>query len=1119
MRAKFQISYTALIVLAVSLLSGCGKMSGEEKTGDAETTSPVFRKVESSKSGVTFSNVVEEKFENYFDFFAYIYNGGGVAVGDINNDGLPDLYFTGNEIPNKLYLNEGGLKFKDITASAGVAGGQGWDNGVTMVDINHDGLLDIYVCRGGWQDTDEQRRNLLYVNQGDLTFKESAAEYGLAEEGYSMHASFFDMDNDNDLDVYITNRPDSFYLPLTEMSKRRFENREKNRDKLYVNENGKFREVGLQSGIVGNYGYALGLVTSDLNNDGFVDIFVANDYAGGDYMYINQGDGTFKEQVKTSTNHISLFSMGADVSDINNDGLEDIMVMEMRPEDYVRSKVSMPSMDVEGFHAIVDEGMHKQYMHNMLHLNQGNLFFSEIAQLAGIAQTDWSWAVLASDFTNNGYRDLLVTNGFRRDVFDGDTKQRLATYLRDNRDKYATPQEIFGKGFKEFIEVYKPVKVRNYLFRNNGNLKFDDVSGDWGFEEISFSHGAAVGDLDGDGDLDIVVNNLEDEAFIYENIAPFENNYLKIELQGPPKNTFGLGAKITLYNGNEIQYFENKTVRGYLSSNDPIAHFGVGKKTQIDSIRVRWNDGKENLLTNIRANQLLAVDYSSAETPNTTIPVTEKPFDEATEQIFAEPFTHRENVFNEFKEQVLLPHMFSRSGPFMAVGDVNQDNAEDLFVGGAAGQAGRLYIQKNGKLIRKTVPDLEKDMWYEDMGSLFFDANQDGYPDLYVVSGGSEYPEGHARYQDRLYLNDGAGNFTRTALPKIGSSGSCVVAHDINGDGKLDLFVGGMVVAGSYPKAPRSYLLINDGGGKFVDRTREIAPNLAEVGMVNSAIWADITGDNIAELVVVGEWMPIKVFENKNGKLNDISANLGLADTQGWWNTVIAEDLNGDGKPDLLLGNQGENYKFRPTHEKPLQVFAKDFDRNGTNDIFLAKMNKDDLVPVRGKECTSMQMPVISEKFPSYQSFAEADLKDILGKDMDNALHLTAYNFSSIILINDNGKFTEKKLPVEAQFSAINSFIVEDFNGDGRKDILIAGNKFDSEVETTPADASQGLLLENLGNFEFKSTPAIESGFFVPYNVKDARLIKLRDGWGVLVSSNDDLLRIFTHSKREAPVL
>jgi len=527
---------------------------------------------------------------------------------------------------------------------------------------------------------------------------------------------------------------------------------------------------------------------------------------------------------------------------------------------------------------------------------------------------------------------------------------------------------------------------------------------------------------------------------------------------------------------------------------------------------VRWNDGKESVLADVAANQVVVIDYTQSTRRKDTTPVQEFLFREATNQVFSEPVFHKENEFNEYKEQVLLPHMFSRSGPFMSVADVNNDNQEDVFVGGAAGSAGQLFLQKNGKLVRKVVKDFEQDKSYEDIGALFFDANQDSHPDLYVVSGGSEFREGHELYQDRLYINDGSGNFARTALPKIGSSGSCVVANDINGDGKLDLFVGGMVTMGAYPKAPRSYLLINE-GGKFSDKTNELAPTLAEVGMVKSAIWTDLTGDGVAELVVVGEWMAVKVFENEGGKLNDISDALGLAETHGWWNSVAAEDLNGDGRIDLVLGNQGDNYKFKPSEEKPLQVFAKDFDGNNTNDIFLAKMNKDTLVPVRGRECTSVQMPMISQKFPSFRAFAGADLNQILGPDMANAMHLKATIFSSIILINEGNGFKKMKLPVDAQFSAINSIIIEDFNEDGHKDILIAGNKFDSEVETTPADASQGLLLLGLGNFEFRSVRAMESGFFVPYNVKDTKRIKLGKEWATLVSSNNDLLRVFKQTK------
>ena len=513
-----------LYLLLVTFTWGCHeKKEVVQQLDNTVVADPVFKRVSSTRSGVDFKNVVEENIENFFDVFAYVYNGGGVGLGDINNDGLVDIYFTGNEVQNKLYLNEGNLKFKDITKSAGVEGNGKWNNGVTLVDINQDDLLDIYVCKGGWKETDEQRKNLLYINQGDLTFKEQAHEFGLDESGYSIHASFFDLENDNDLDVYITNRPDSFDLPLTEMVRQKKLSPAQSRDKLYLNENGKFREIGLKAGITSNFGYALSVVTSDLNNDGYTDIFVANDFAEGDYMYINQKNGTFKESIKKATNHISMYSMGTDVADINNDGLEDIMVSEMLPEDYRRSKVSMPSMDVPGFYAIVNSGMHKQYMHNALHLNQGNLFFSEISQLSGVAKTEWSWSCLMSDFDNDGKRDIFVANGYKRDVFDGDAKEKLSTYVKANMHKYKSPQEMMEKGFKEFIEVYAPIKVKNYLFRNKGDLQFENVSDLWGFEATSFSNGASVGDLDNDGDLDLVINNMDEEAFIYENNSAARN--------------------------------------------------------------------------------------------------------------------------------------------------------------------------------------------------------------------------------------------------------------------------------------------------------------------------------------------------------------------------------------------------------------------------------------------------------------------------------------------------------------------------------------------------------------------------------------------------------------------
>ncbi|TWI79199.1 VCBS repeat protein [Lacibacter cauensis] len=1104
-KAFITLCALGIFFVTATLLQGC-----KEKSADAAAVDPVFRKVDSSQSGIGFANYLKEDYQRYyFDTFAYVYNGAGVATGDFNNDGLMDVYFTGNQVPNKLYLNTGSLKFKDITATAGVDGGNGWNNGVTLVDINNDGNLDIYVCRGGFRDTEQERRNLLFINKGNLTFEEQAKNYGLDDAGYSIHAAFFDMDNDNDLDMYLTNRPDSFYLGLSRMVSGKRNPPDMCRDKLYRNDNGRFTEIGKQAGINHNFGYALSVVTADLNNDGYQDIFVSNDYADNDYIYINQKNGTFKDEVKSMTNHLSLFSMGADIADLNNDGYEDILVMEMLPENYKRSKVSMPRMDVEGFWAIVDSGFHKQYMHNVLHLNHGNGFFSDVSQMAGISKTEWSWSTLASDFDNDGQRDIFVANGYRRDLFDGDIQQKQDMYVRANMHKYQSADEMFTKGFQEYLSIYDPIKVRNYLFRNKGQLQFENVSEAWGFKDSTFSNGAAVADFDNDGDLDLAINNIDEEAFLYENVTNKKNNHLRIQLAGPEKNQDGIGATVSLYyDGGLQQFFQQKLVRGYLSSNEPTVHFGVGKKDKLDSVVILWPDGKKNTISNVAANQVVKVNYKEAVQFVRSANVSPL-FAEASANLLATPFLHTENKINEYADQVLLPHEFSRSGPFIATGDVNADGQEDFYVGAAKNQAGKLYLQQNGKFINKVIPAFEADQQYEDMGTAFLDADADGDLDLYVVSGGSEFNEGSAMYQDRLYLNDGKGNFSKGMLPATVSSGSCVAVFDMDGDGDLDVFRGGEVVAHQYPYAPQSYLLVND-KGKFTDRTNEIAPELRKAGMVKSAVWADLNADKKAELILTGEWMPVKIFEYASGKMKDVSAAYGLQNTEGWWNRIIADDIDGDGDQDLVAGNIGENYKFQASTAKPFEVFAKDFDANGTNDIFLAKHLSDKMVPIRGRECTSQQCPMILQKFPTYLSFAESDLSGILGEDeMKTALHYKAHLFSTVLFVNEKGKFVTKKLPMEAQLSTVNGIIVKDFDGDGKKDILIAGNKFDVEVETTPADASPGAFLKGMGNNEFKSYKPGQSGFFVPYNVKDIQPIKTNSGYAVLVSSNNDRLRVF----------
>lgn len=1077
-----------------------------------ESSDLIFQKISAKKSGITFNNIVEENYkENFFDAFAYVYNGGGVGIGDFNNDGLQDIYFTGNSVSNKLYINEGNFRFRDITESAGVDGGKGWCNGVVIVDINNDGWSDIYICKGGAENSaSSERKNVLYINQGDLTFKEEAEKYGLDDTGYSVQSVFFDMDNDGDLDLYLANRPGKFFLGLSQVVSGKRNPPDDFRDKLYRNDNGSFVEISKPAGVGNGYGYPLGVVTADLNGDGYDDIYVANDYADNDYLYINQKNGTFQDKIKIATNHNSLSSMGADIADINNDGLEDILVLDMLPEDYIRSKTSSPPMDFSSFRAIIDSGFHKQFTQNILHLNQGNLFFSDISQLAGISKTDWSWSVLASDFDNDGSRDIFVSNGYWRDLFDGDIGQRLRQNMEANASKYATAEEYFTKNFKEFIGLYNQIKVRDYLFRNNGNLQFEDVSKKWGFSDSTFSNGAAVADFDNDGDLDLVINNLNEEASLYENIINKNQHFLKVQLNGPGKNRDGIGAKVSIYyNGDKQQFFQQKIVRGYLSSNESLVHFGLGKTERIDSITVRWPGGNSNTITNISSNQTLHIDYTNAIAIMDSNLGKSTPFQEQTNLFFKQKFIHKENIINEYKDQVLLPHEFSRSGPFIATGDVNNDGFEDFYIGGASGQAGKLYLQINNKFIPQEIRIFEEDKTYEDMGCLFFDVDNDKDLDLYVVSGGSEYQEGSSMYQDRLYINDGKGNFTKSELLPTKSSGSCIAAYDINGDGYMDIFRGGQVLAHQYPYPPESYIFLNE-KGTLKDKTMEIGPELSNPGMINSAVWADLNGDKISELILTGEWMPIKVFEFSKNKLNDVSSKYGLDSTHGWWNKLISEDIDGDGDIDLIAGNLGENYKFKASKKSPFSVYAKDFDGNGTNDIFLAEQLNGVEVPVRDLENISKQYPLISRKFPSYLSFAKSDMKGILGNELQTALHYKAFLFSSVILINEKGKFIIQNLPIEAQFSTVNGIIARDFDGDGEKDILLAGNKFDTEVETPPADASPGLFLKGIGNLSYKSYKPLESGFFVPYNVKDIKLIHLKEGVAVLVSSNNDLLRVFT---------
>ncbi|MEO9806531.1 MAG: VCBS repeat-containing protein [Reichenbachiella sp.] len=1075
-------------LLILSIFFGCNELKKGHDT--------LFHKISSTQSNIHFQNNLTESERFNFLTYDYFYNGSGVAIGDINGDDLPDLYFGSNQGANKLYLNQGDFSFKDITDKAGVADQSGWTTGVNMMDINGDGRLDLYVCKSGPIRDAKLRENKLYINNGDLTFTESAAQFGLNDNAFSTQSYFFDYDKDGWLDLYLVNHRIDFennsYLSRSIESAYEREST----DKLYRNQgDGTFEDVTYPAGVL-NKAWGLSAAIGDYNNDSWPDIYVANDFVQGDYLYINNQDGTFKDSLKHFVNHTSYFGMGSDLADINNDGFEDLIVLDMVPADHVRSKMLMNNMSTEAFNVLVDFGNHYQYMLNTLQLNNGNGTYSEIAQLAGIDKTDWSWAPLLADYDNDGDVDLFITNGIKKDVTDNDSRRAIQAKVQFEKVE-----------IRKLLDLLPEARIKNYAFENNRNLTFSKSAKRWGLDEATNSNGAAYADLDRDGDLDLVVNNIDELAGIYENMAD-SNNYIQIKLTG----LHAMGSTVEVVTKSNAQLKRYYPTRGYLSSVDHVIHFGLGQASEIVQIKVCWADGRVTIKEYVDSNQLMELDYSQSVIEAEPNAQTRTLFSKLNPTELGLDFTHREDQYDDFSKALLLPHKLSTLGPFISTGDVNNDGYEDVFIGNAKGAAAALYIQNEVGLFNSSNNNLwHSDRAFEDMGSFFFDLENDGDLDLYVVSGGNKDLKGDSGVLDRLYINNGKGQFSRFRnFPHITTSGQTVRAADINDDGYTDLFVGGRLVPDAYPSPASSVILINE-QGILLDKTNELAPELERIGMVTDAQWLDVDGDSDIDLAIVGEWMAPTFFLNENGRFKKQSSN--MIEDRGWWFSLSAVNLNNDGIQDLIAGNLGQNNKFHPSTAEPLNLFYNDFDDNGTMDIVLSHQSQGKEVPVRGKQCSSEQMPFINDKFPTFRSFAEADLNEIYGiEELNQSVQLSASTFESAALVNQgNLDFRKITLPKVAQFSALRKVLNLDIDKDGNQDLLAVGNLYDSEVETPRYDASYGAVLKGNGDGSFENIAVTQSGFDVRGDVRDMVLINWKDNKSrlLLVSANNGLLQAF----------
>ncbi len=1095
---------------------------------EMSSSDTMFTTLDPKSIGIDFQNIIQETQENNILRNEYMYNGAGVAAGDVNNDGLADVYFVGNSVSNKLYINEGDWEFEDITVSSGTGGRKDWATGVTMVDINSDGWLDIYVCYSGNTPGEgynlpvirdqPNRANQLFLNNGceaggKPTFTESAKKFGIDAIGtFSTQAYFFDYDLDGDLDLFLLNHANTFYAPFINTKKLRNLRHPYFGNKLYRNDNMKYVEVSKKAGIHGSgLNFGLSAAVSDINMDNWPDLYVTNDYDEQDFCYINNKNGTFREVSHDILSHMSKSSMGSDVADVNNDGYADIFVLDMLPEDNHRQKLLRGQDSFERYQLAVDSGFHHQYLRNTLQLNRGLGAdslprYSEIGTLAGISNTDWSWSALLVDLDNDGLRDLFVTNGYLRDITNMDYMSRTSEIYKEAAAKRVEVD------FLQLISELPTTRLKNYVYRNTNGIKFDNKTDEWGLTEATVSNGAAYADFDNDGDYDLITNNLNQPVSVLKNNqqAKLKNNFIKIKLIGSDRNKQGVGSKIWLETDDKSIFHEAYTARGYLSSSDPVITLGLGSSSIIKSLKVRWPDGRQSIINELEPNQLVELDYAKAnlETDNSHADPNNTLLVDVTDASGIN-FKHQENDYVDFKRDKLLHYQLSKIGGRMATGDINRDGNDDVFFGGAAGQTAELYFgTDDGTFLLSKNQPWTKDSSMEDMKPLFFDADGDDDLDLYVVSGGSEFEMNSPQYQDRLYMNSGNGQFRSIAnvLPAESTSGSCAIAGDFDEDGDLDIFVGGIHKGSVYPLSPKSFVLRNESKGgkiKFVNATLETSSSVENIGMVTDAQWADYNGDGWPDLIVVGEWMGIKVFQNVNGKLIE-QQMASLEKSEGWWTTISQMDIDGDGDIDFLLGNAGLNSQIKASVQEPVELFTSDYNNDGKLDPILCYYIQGKSYPMHTRNELLGQMSQLSQKFPSYASYADATLNDIVDKkSLDKTFKLSAYIMESCWLENDSGKLILRKLPELVQFSAVNAFISHDFDEDGKQDVIAAGNFYPLHPQIGMNDASMGSILQ-FSNDSLAVKQGVISPIWLSGDIRDMALLSFKNGKRVVVSRNND---------------